>query len=99
MVGPSCRHVGCHDAVAAGARAPIGLMSARSYGATSADTITVYFENSALAGFGPDFEGRLFHARHVTTRESDDRDVSRQYWTRAGDPEWLAVEYEYTRKR
>lgn len=80
-------------------RAPIGLMPARSYGTGEGDTIVVYFENSALAGFGPEFEGRLFHARHVTMRESDDRDVSRQYWTRAGGPEWLAVEYEYTRKR
>jgi hypothetical protein len=78
---------------------PIGLMPARSYGTRDRDTIVVYFENSALAGFGPEFEGRLFHARHVTMRESDDRDVSRQYWTRAGGPEWLAVEYEYMRKR
>jgi hypothetical protein len=80
-------------------RAPVGLMPARSYDAADGDTITLYFENSALAGFGPEFEGRLFRARHVTMRESDDRDVSRQYWTRAGGPEWLAVEYEYTRTR
>jgi hypothetical protein len=26
-------------------------------------------------------------------------DVSRQYWTMAGGREWLAVEYEYTRRR
>lgn len=80
-------------------RAPIGLMPARSYGPVEDDSITVYFENSALAGFGPEFEGRLFRARHVTTSESENRDVSRQYWTRAGGPEWLAVTYEYTRQR
>ena len=80
-------------------RAPIGLMPARSYGMAEGDSITVYFDNSALAGFGPEFEGRLFRARHVTSRMSDDRDVSRQYWTRAGGAEWLAVEYAYTRKR
>lgn len=80
-------------------RAPIGLMSARSYGPVEADRITVYFDNSALAGFGPTFEGRLFRARHVTTDESQNRDVSRQYWTQAGGPEWLAVTYEYTRRR
>lgn len=80
-------------------RAPIGLMPARSYGPVEDDSITVYFENSALAGFGPEFEGRLFRARHVTTRESENRDVSRQYWTQAGGPEWLAVTYEYTRRR
>ena len=80
-------------------RAPVGLMPARSYGPADGGTITLYFENSAVAGFGPEFEGRLFYARHVTTLESDDRDTSRQYWTRAGGPEWLAVEYEYTRRR
>jgi hypothetical protein len=80
-------------------RAPIGLMAARSYGSGEPDSITVYFENSALAGFGPEIEARLFYARHVATRVSDDRDVSRQYWTMAGGREWLAVEYEYTRRR
>lgn len=78
-------------------RAPIGLMPAKGFEDESGPEITVYFENSALAGFGPEFEGRLFRARHVTTEESPDRDVSRQYWTQAGGEEWLAVQYEYTR--
>ena len=43
-------------------------------------------ENSAVAGFGPEFEGRLFYARHVTTPESDDRDISRQYLVASGRP-------------
>ena len=30
--------------------------------------------------------------------ESDAREVVRQYWTIAGSPEWLAVQYGYTRK-
>ena len=36
--------------------------------------------------------------RHVLTRESDAREVVRQYWTMAGSPEWLAVQYAYTRR-
>src|SRR5262249_23283232 len=50
-------------------------------------------------GCGPELEGRFCRARHVTTRESDDRDISRQYWTAVGSTEWLAVQYEYTRRR
>jgi len=80
-------------------RAPIGLMPAKSFGDGQGSSITVHFENSALAGFGPDLEARLFRAKHVTTTESDVRDVTRQYWTSAGGGEWLAVQYEYTRKR
>jgi hypothetical protein len=80
-------------------RVPMGLMPARSVDRQQGASITVYFDNAALAGFGPPVEGRLFRARHVTTVESADRDVSRQYWTSPGNDEWLAVEYAYTRRR
>ena len=78
-------------------RVPMGLMPARSVERQQGSSITVYFDNAALAGFGPQIEGRLFRARHVTTVESADRDVSRQYWISPGNDEWLAVEYDYTR--
>jgi hypothetical protein len=80
-------------------RVPIGLMNATSIGTEPPTSITVYFENFAIPGFGPELEGRFFRARHQTTRESDDRDVTRQFWTAVGKPEWLAVQYAYTRKR
>jgi hypothetical protein len=80
-------------------RAPIGLMAARSFDPQQGASVTVYFDNSALAGFGPELQARLFRARHVTTTESNDRDVARQYWIAAGAKEWLAVQYEYTRRR
>jgi len=80
-------------------RVPVGLMPATSFGDQPTDSITVHFENFAIPGFGPELEGRFFRARHVTTRESDDRDISRQYWTAVGSTEWLAVQYEYTRRR
>jgi hypothetical protein len=44
-------------------------------------------------------EVRFVRARHVTTRESGDRDVTRQYWTQPGQKERLVVEYAYTRRR
>jgi len=81
-------------------RAPIGIMAARSYGTTNFPEVTVHFDNFAIPGWGQELEGKFMRARHVITRESDDRDVTRQYWTPVGGAaEWLAVQYEYTRKK
>jgi hypothetical protein len=80
-------------------RVPIGLMTATSVGDEPSTSITVYFENFAIPGFGPELEGRFFRARPQTTRESDDRDITRQFWTSVGKSEWLAVQYVYSRKR
>lgn len=79
-------------------RAPIGIMFAKSYGPPSGSEITLYFEGFALPGFGPDVEGRFVRARHVISWESENRDVTRQYWTGVGGQEWLAVQYEFTRR-
>jgi hypothetical protein len=38
-------------------------------------------------------------ARHVDYLESDNYHVKQQYWTKLGAPEWLAVEYVYTRAK
>lgn len=80
-------------------RFPAGIMPAKGFGKGNTSEITVYFEPIAFVGFGREVEGRYIRSRHVTTRESDDRDVSRQYWTPGGGTEWLAIQYEYTRKR
>ena len=80
-------------------RAPIGIMSAKSYGNEHSSDITVYFEGFALPGFGPEVEGRFVRARHVMKRESDDHDFAQQYWTAVGGREWLTVQYEFTRRR
>jgi hypothetical protein len=34
-------------------------------------------------GFGQQVEGRLTRSNYVITRESEDHEVARQYWTRA----------------
>jgi hypothetical protein len=80
-------------------RFPIGVMSARGFGDDRGPGITAYFEGFAIPGWGQEVEGRFVRARHVTTRESDDRDVTRQYWTQPGQKERLVVEYAYTRRR
>lgn len=78
-------------------RAPIGIMFARGWDREQGADITVYFDNFADPGIHA--PGASTRARHVDTRESDDHELKRQYWTQQGQPEWLAVQYEYTRKR
>ena len=79
-------------------RAPVGVMFAKSYGQQPASELTLHFEGFALPGFGPEVEGRFLRARHVVSWESETRDVTRQYWTAVGGQEWLAVQYEFTRR-
>jgi hypothetical protein len=78
-------------------RAPIGIMFAKSFASGPGTEVTVYFDNFPNPGLG-DVGGGV-RARHVDTRESDDHTFKRQYWTRPGEPEWLAIQYEYTRRR
>jgi hypothetical protein len=79
-------------------RAPVGIMFAKSYGPQTATQLNLHFEGFALPGFGPEVEGRFLRARHVVSWESETRDVARQYWTGVGGKEWLAVQYEFTRR-
>lgn len=82
-------------------RLPVGIMPAWSHRKPTGTALVLEFENLAFVGFGREVEGRLVHSNLVITRESDDHDVSQQYWTQADGTgrEWLAVQYEYTRKR
>jgi Protein of unknown function (DUF1579) len=82
-------------------RFPVGIMPAWSYGKEANGKLTLEFENLAVVGLGREVEGRMVHSNLVITRDTDDHDVSQQYWTQADGTgrEWLAVQYEYTRKR
>lgn len=79
-------------------RAPVGIMFARGFAPDTGPQITVYFENFANPGLGPGV-GDSVRARHVDKAEGEDRHLKQQFWTRPGAPEWLAVQYEYTRRR
>jgi hypothetical protein len=79
-------------------RAPIGIMFARGFGSDIGPEITVYFDNFANPGLAPGVGGSV-RARHVDKANGDDRHLKQQFWTRPGAPEWLAVQYEYTRRR
>jgi hypothetical protein len=83
--------------VAIDTRAPVGIMFAKSFASESGPEISVYFDNFFNPGVGG--VGAGVRARHVDTRESDDHTFKRQYWTRANAPEWLAIQYEYARRR
>ena len=82
-------------------RFPVGIMPAWSYEKQTGDTLTLEFENIAFVGIGGEVEGRMTHSNLVVIRESDDHEVVRQYWTRADGTArtWLAVQYDYTRRR
>jgi hypothetical protein len=82
-------------------RFPAGIMPAWSFEKEVGGKLTLQFESLAFAGWGREVEGWLMRSNYVITRESDDHEFARQFWTRADGTgqEWLAVQYEYTRKR
>lgn len=82
-------------------RLPVGIMPATSFGRDSGQTLTLQFEGLGFVGFGPEVEGRLVRSDFVIAREGDDREVARQHWIRADGTgrKWVAVQYEYSRRR
>ncbi len=82
-------------------RFPAGIMPAWSFENEVGGKLTLQFEGLAFAGWGREVEGWLMRSNYVITRENDDHEFARQFWTRADGTgrEWLAVEYEYARKR
>jgi hypothetical protein len=79
-------------------RATVGLMFAQGFGRAQEKDVTVYFNDfPAPTELGPEIAGRYARARHVLTRETDDHEFVRQYWSVDGGPEWVGIQYEYTR--
>lgn len=78
-------------------RAAIGIMFWRSHAQERGDAVTVFIDNFADPGLGPVVGGST-RARHVDKLEPDGRHTKRQYWTKPGLDEWLAVAYEYRRR-
>lgn len=82
-------------------RFPAGIMPAWSTGRGDGPTLTLEFEGLGFVGFGAEVEGRLTRSNYVLTRDGDDRETARQYWTQADGTgrTWLAVQYDYARRR
>jgi hypothetical protein len=82
-------------------RFPVGIMPAWSFGKETNGKLTLQFEPIAFVGLGPEVEGKMVRSTFVITRNGTDRQLKQQYWVQADGSgrEWLAVQYEYTRKR
>jgi hypothetical protein len=82
-------------------RFPVGIMPAYSFANEAEGKLTMEFESLAFVGLGSEVEGRMIRSNLEITRDSDDHEFVRQYWVQADGTgrRWLAVEYEYTRRR
>jgi hypothetical protein len=82
-------------------RFPVGIMPAWSFGREKDGKLVFQFESLAFVGIGADVEGRMIRSNLEISRESDDHEFIRQFWVQADGTgrEWLAVEYEYRRRR
>jgi|HubBroStandDraft_2_1064218.scaffolds.fasta_scaffold19291_2 hypothetical protein len=82
-------------------RLPVGIMPAYSFGRGTDRELTLEFEPLGFVGFGAEVEGRVVRSDLVIRRDTDDHDLSQQHWIQADGTgqEWLAVQYEYTRRR
>lgn len=82
-------------------RLPVGIMPATSFGHQNGGKLTFWFDSLAFPGFGQEVEGRMVRSNLVITRDSDDHDLAQQYFIQADGTgrEWLAVQYDYTRRK
>jgi hypothetical protein len=77
-----------------------GIMYFTNFGNTG-DSIVSYILNFPHPGFGPEQKdrGKNVRVKTVITSVSDDHDVIKQYWRLTDGHEWLAVQYDYIRKK
>ena len=82
-------------------RFPVGIMPAYSFANESDGKLTMEFESLAFVGLGSEVAGRMIRSNLEITRDSANHEFVRQYWVQADGTgqRWLAVEYEYTRRR
>jgi len=80
---------------------PVGIMPAYSFAKESDGKLTLEFASLAFVGLGPEVEGRMIRSNLEIARDSNDHEFVRQYWVQADGTarKWLAVEYEYTRRK
>lgn len=82
-------------------RFPVGIMPAWSFDKGADGKRTFVFESLAFVGLGQDIEGRMIRSNLEISRENTDHEFVRQFWIQADGTgrKWLAVEYEYRRRR
>lgn len=80
-------------------RIPVQLMYELSTDHTLGDrsTVVLHLPAFALPGWGTEVTGQTVRQRREIVLADPDRQEVRQYWTLPDAPEYLAVEYVYTR--
>jgi hypothetical protein len=70
------------------------------YSGSDDSTITSFITSFPHPGFGPGLQGRgqAVYARNVVVKVDSSHDIVRQYWRLTDHAEWLAIQYEYSRK-
>jgi hypothetical protein len=65
------------------------------------DRIALQFEPIAFVGLGPVVEGRMLRSDMIITRQGPDHELKQQHFMPADGTgqTWLAVQYEYVRKK
>jgi hypothetical protein len=88
------------DYISIDTRVTAGIMYF-TYKDSNASTINSYITSFPHPGFGQTMQGRgqAVYARNVITKINDMHDIVRQYWRLTDRPEWLAVQYEYVKRR
>jgi hypothetical protein len=81
-------------------RAPVGIMTAQSYGRDKDENIEIVFQPFAIAGPGRNATGQMLRMRQQFIAEGPDSQRKDQYFTLADgvNDEWLAHQYLYARR-
>ena len=92
---------GCWQYVSMDTRFPVGIMPAKTCERAHDGKLTLEFGSLPFVGLGAEVEGRTINSNLEIERAGPNHEFIRQYWTRADGTgrRWLAVQYEYTRKR
>lgn len=82
-------------------RAPVGIMTAQSFGAGDGRTLDLEFQPFAFVGASKKVAGQMLRMNEVIAGDGPDRDEKLQHFIMADGvgTMWLAHRYAYTRRR
>lgn len=92
---------GCWEYVSMDTRFPVGIMPAKTCEKARDGKLTLTFESLPFVGLGAEVEGKTINSNLEIVHDGPNHEYMRQYWTRADGTgrRWLAVQYEYSRRR
>jgi hypothetical protein len=88
------------DYISIDSRITGGIMNFTNY-ESSNDSIVSYILNFPHPGFGPEQKdrGKNVRVKNVIISLTPDHEIIKQYWKFTDGAEWLAVKYDYLRKK